>query len=131
MVAFDVFLNGERLCVAGVGEFGVLTACVTWVALAPAKLDRLKAEGALEQAQTELTLDVGGLRSDERASSLHMRWTDTPLRVGDEIRVRLTDAAEVDAAASEYVGGPDTDKEERKAYVRRVAKELGWEIRES
>jgi len=129
MVAFDVFLNGERLCVAGVGDFGVLTACVTWVAHTPEKLERLRADGAFEHPQTNLNLDIGGMR-DEQASRLHMRWTDTPLRVGDEIRMRVTDAAEVSSAAAEYVDAPGMDNEARKSYVRRLAKELGWEIRE-
>ena len=130
MVAFDVFLNDERLCVAGVGDFGVLTACITWVAHAPGKLEQLKAESSVEQPQANLNLDVGGLRNDERSSPLHVRWTDTALRLGDEIRIRVTDAAEINAPAAQYVDEPGTRDEEKKAYVRRLAKELGWEIRE-
>jgi hypothetical protein len=131
MVAFEVFRNNERLCVAGVGDFGVLTACVTWVAHRPEKLERWKNEGISEQQPTELNLQVGGLQNNERASALHMRWTDATLRVGDEIKIHVFDASRVDAATAEYRDDPGKDIEGKKTYVRRLAKELGWEIRES
>jgi hypothetical protein len=31
MKAFEVFINGHRLCLAGVGDNGVLSAIVNWV----------------------------------------------------------------------------------------------------
>jgi hypothetical protein len=113
MIAFDVYLNGERLCVAGVGDSGVLTACATWVS-----------------HSLEMNLDVGGVRRDERGSPAHVRWTDTPIRVGDEIRIRVTDAAEISAAPVEQVAETGMDIEQKKSYARRLAHELGWEIRD-
>ena len=31
MLCFEVFVNGERWCRAGIGEFGSMDAAVTWV----------------------------------------------------------------------------------------------------
>ena len=45
MKCLETYLNGEKLCVAGVGEYGVLSAHVTWVADSPEKLARWAAEG--------------------------------------------------------------------------------------
>ena len=95
MVGYSVFRNNERLCVAGVGDFGVLSACVTWVGHRPQKLASWVADGISEQP-VALTLQVGGLRSDDRDSRLHMSWMEADIRVGDEIRIQVIDVADVD-----------------------------------
>ena len=131
MIAFHVFRNNERLSVAGVGDFGVLTACVTWVAHSPDRLARWAAEGLSAEEPPKLGLQVGGLRNNEQALPSHMRWIDATLRVGDEIKIQVVDAPRVDAATTEYQDDPMKDLEQKKAYVRRLAKEFGWHIRES
>src|SRR5262245_29006032 len=126
MVAFEVFRNNERLCVAGVGDFGVLTACVPGVAHLPEKVERWQTEGISNDDPTALKVEVGGLRD-----GLHLRWTDGTLQVGDEIRIHVMDASRVDGATTEYRDDPGQDLERKKTYVRRLARELGWEIREA
>ena len=32
MRSFNIYLNGEKLCAAGIGDNGVLATIVTWVA---------------------------------------------------------------------------------------------------
>jgi hypothetical protein len=56
---------------------------------------------------------------------------DATFRVGDEITIHVIDASRVDVAGAEYRDDTGKDIERMKAYVRRLAKELGWEIRES
>ena len=130
MVAFEVFRNDERLCVAGVGDFGVLIACVNWVAHSPEKLEQRKAAGISEPPPTELNVQVSGLQSDE-ATPLHKEWIDAALRVGDHIKIHVIDAPQVDPAAREHRDKPGDVLEQKRTYVRQYAKELGWEIRES
>ena len=130
MVAFEVFRNDERLCVAGVGDYGVLIACVNWVAHSPEKLELRKAAGISDQQPTELNVQVSGLQSDE-ATPLHKEWTDTILRVGDQIKIHVIDAPQVDPATAEHRDQPGDVLEQKRAYVRQYAKELGWEIRET
>ena len=57
MKALEVFINGHRVCLAGVGDDGVLNAIVNWV-------------GGPDRDQ-DFFLQVGGL--DSRADE-HLRW---------------------------------------------------------
>lgn len=85
MKAFLITKNGKRLCLAGVGSSGVLTAIATWV----------KSPRKPNSERTGLT--VGGLT--ERHD--HIRWAkDVPLAVGDEITIRLVKTAKVDRPSS-------------------------------
>jgi hypothetical protein len=77
MLAFNVSLNGKKLCLAGLGKRGVLSAIVNWVA---------------GEHGADLFLDVGGLAKEE-----HVGWVrQKPLQVGDEILVRIVDVGSPD-----------------------------------
>jgi len=109
MRAFKVSLNGKKLCLAGIGERGVLTAIIDWVAL-----DR----------EEQLSVQVGGLANEE-----HLKWTGPKsLRVGDEIRVKIVEAASVDRPVKKQPINPTETLKAKKRYVRMIAKELGWKI---
>src|ERR1700686_3917331 len=56
MRAFEVSVNGEKLCLAGIGDDGVLTTIVTW---------------AGRQGDRDLFLQVGGLISRTKE---HVHW---------------------------------------------------------
>src|SRR5438477_171203 len=66
MRAFEVSLNGKKLCVAGIGEDGVLSTCLNWVT-----------RGGVG----DLFLQVGGLISPTEESVTWVR--QKPLKVGD------------------------------------------------
>jgi len=80
MLAFEVSLNGDKLCLAGIGNHGVLSSIVSWVA---------------RPGETgDLFLSVGGLFSP---TEQHVDWVRTRyLSAGDEIRVRIVEADCVD-----------------------------------
>lgn len=64
MRAFNVSLNGKKLCLAGVGEPGVLSAIVNWVA---------------GDREADMFIEVGGLANEE-----HVGWVNQKrLQVGD------------------------------------------------
>lgn len=129
MLAYKVYRNNEQLCLAGVGQFGVLTACVTWVGRRPETLGGPTADAVLPEH--ELTLQVGGLRSDDPGRALHMRWVDVDLQVGDEIRIQVVEAPRSDTPTTEHPQDPAEDLEAKKTYARQLAKELGWTIQEA
>jgi hypothetical protein len=82
MRAFEVFVNGEKLCVAGIGDDGVLTSIVTWVA---------------RHGEGDLTVSVGGLYSQTEE---HVNWiSQRPLSVGDEVHVKIVETDSVDTPA--------------------------------
>ncbi len=109
MRAFNVSLNGKKLCLAGVGERGVLSAIVNWVAG-----DR----GA------DMFMEVGGLANEE-----HVGWVNQKrLQVGDEIRVKIVNAGSADEPVRKRRIHPAETLKAKKRYVRMMAKELGWKI---
>jgi hypothetical protein len=117
MRAFKISLNGKKLCVAGIGDEGVLSATVNWVAGVRGKR---KGDG-------DLFLHVGGLAIP---ADVHVAWVaQRPLQVGDEIRLKVVETPVVDKpiAKSQQLD-PSRQLKAKKHYVRMAAKELGWKI---
>jgi hypothetical protein len=77
MRAFEVFTNGKRLCLAGIGDDGVLTVMVSLAVKKGRGID-------------DLRLDVGGLISPVHEN---VRWTNEHLNVGDEVTVRIVEVS--------------------------------------
>ena len=117
MIAFEVSLNGEKVCVAGVGELGVLSGHVCWV----------RREGEEIDLETELTLGVGGLLTP---SNEDMRWPPRNLAVNDVVQFKIVNADIVDAPPIKGVV-PSFSEEAEKQYVREMASKFGWTINEN
>lgn len=74
MTSFEVFINGEKRVVAGIGDqYGVLSATVTWVRKKPDDVG-------------ETHFHVSGLYSDTRDQPI---WLDIPLDNNDEVVIKL------------------------------------------
>jgi hypothetical protein len=109
MLSFNVSLNGKKLCIAGIGKRGVLSAILAWAAT-----DRGE----------DLFLQVGGLANEEHSDWIYQK----PLQVGDELRVEICDAESVDEPIRKRPIHAAETLDQKKEYVRRTAKELGWTI---
>jgi hypothetical protein len=79
MIAFEVFINGHRICLAGVGNDGVLNAIVTWV--------------GRPNSEEEIFLRIGGLHS---ITDEHSHWNVPSIGAGAEILVKVVEADSVD-----------------------------------
>lgn len=88
MLAFEVLVNGKRLCIAGTGTSKVISTTVSW---------------ARRSADT-INFHVGGIVADE--SNEHFAWTTPPIGIGDEITIRLVDADSWDNP--QHLGPPPT-----------------------
>jgi hypothetical protein len=109
MLCFKVSLNGKELCLAGIGNRGVLSTIPSWAA---------------SDRGEDLFLHVGGLANEE-----HINWIDQKhLQVGDEIRVEICDAGSVDDPIRKRRTDAAETLDGKKQYVRRMAQELGWKI---
>jgi hypothetical protein len=109
MLSFNVSLNGKKLCLAGIGKRGVLSAILSWAA---------------SNRGEDLFLHVGGLANEE-----HIDWIDHKrLQVGDEIRVEVCDTDSVDDPTGKRRIDAAETLDGKKRYVRRIAEELGWKI---
>jgi hypothetical protein len=85
MLVFDVFVNGEPKCRAGVAS-GILTAIVTY------------ASGGEHRGKTRqevLEVHVMGLAHPKDE---HLNWLVEPLRRGDRVTVEITEADGADEA---------------------------------
>ncbi len=110
MRAFRVEVNGKRICLAGVEKPGVLTAIAAYV------------EG---ERGTDLDLSVGGLLT---ATNEHVSWARRKLKNGDKIAITIIEASSVDKPKEQYRVDPRKEKRQKMAYVRAMAKELGWKL---
>jgi hypothetical protein len=103
MLGFHVTLNGRPLCLAGVGESGVLTAIVSV---------RLQSG---DPAPEPVTLEVGGL-----SDGAHVHWPGSELSVGDEVVIRLVETATSDLPTRTVRDDPAVMAARERAYYERL-----------
>ena len=79
MRAFALCLNGKKIGTAGIGADGVLSANITWVSG-----KRQPTSPKRRVASEQIGVALGGLNIE---TDEHLRWSQRPLRVGDEVDV--------------------------------------------
>jgi hypothetical protein len=108
MRAFEVHLNGKKLCVAGL-ETGTLLFSVGCS-------ENKRGRGGIGLGMTGLLL-----------TQASVRWQQRGLRMNDEVRVKIVETDIVDKFKV-LQKAPADERKYEKAYVRRMAKEFGWTI---
>jgi len=106
MIAFEVSINGKKGTTAGVGDYGVLSAIVSWV--------KRRVDGS-----EEMTFEVGGLISDDRQTE-NLRWLCENLNIGDEVTIRIVEVPQVEPASERKARSGQDDAEAEKAYYQRL-----------
>ena len=98
---YEILVNGERVSVAGVNEYGVLSGIVSWVKRSPANITaELRARKGFDEAEflkevCEVT--VTGLDSSNKH---HFEWAQRALEPGDEVTIRILPQGEFDVPQS-------------------------------
>lgn len=110
MRAFEIYLNPKLLCLAGVGDNGVLDTTVDHV---------------VGQGRNELYLRVGGLISP---SQEHVLWRNQRLKTGDEVRVKIIESDSIDRPKERHRRDPKQELRAQKRYVREMARKLGLKV---
>src|SRR5258708_26938754 len=102
MRAFEIYLNGKKLCVAGM-QYGTVLFSV----------------GCVEnkQGRGEVGLGMTGIALDNET----VRWQQRSLRMNDRVRIKIVEAKTADKFEVLQKAPRDSRKYE-KAYVRRMAK---------
>ncbi len=93
-VRFEVTLNGEHLCTAGVDGYGVIAATVLMTSY-------LKAEASVSQEAVnphkyDLNLGVSALECNDSEENRNLTWINRSLREGDELRIRILAEGDID-----------------------------------
>ena len=100
MIAFEVSLNGNRVCVAGAEDMAILTAMVMAVGKLGEKTIRT-GTGA-DETSHDISCTVGGRTGrPNREKDVVACWTpDIPLQIGDVIQIKVLETDKVDRAKS-------------------------------
>ena len=110
MLAFEVYVNRKRVCVAGIGEVGVLNTMVDHV---------------VGNGRNEVFLSLGGLIG---STGEHVLWTRQGLKTGDEVWLKVIKTEAVDRPKERHRRDPKKELTAQKRYVREMARTLGWQI---
>ncbi len=108
MRAFEIHVNGRRLCVAGLEEGMMLfsVACA----------DNKHGRGSVGLSMTGMSL-----------THETIQWQTGTLGMDDEVRLRIIETSKADKYDVLQKAPRDARNYEKK-YVRRMAKEFGWTI---
>ena len=82
MLALEIWLNGKKICTAGIQDRGVITSLTACI---------------IRPEHSWCEFDVGGLigRTDE-----HLEWAKEELAVGSEVTIKVVNADVADAPKS-------------------------------
>ncbi|MBI2837840.1 MAG: hypothetical protein HYX75_05975 [Acidobacteria bacterium] len=119
MIAFEVSVNGRMVCTAGVRDFGVLSAILTWARR------RAEKSGDGLDIEEELTFDVGGLDSCAPLAGEHLKWLGRSLVVGDSVSIRVVEVEQVDSPETRRREDPTEVMVAKRRYLERLKRELG------
>lgn len=104
MKCFEITINGERVCTAGVGDDGVLTSVVALVKRKGASPET--ADVQTNGSSESLDLRVAGLANRETGVTQQLEWVNRDLDIGDEVVIRNIQASicdEPDSKKLSYV----------------------------
>lgn len=102
MIRFDVELNGEPWCRAGIDGYGVISVMLHWM-----DFDGKAEPHDRDSFRKALSMSVSGFRAEKifdypneqeppAQTAIHWRDINAGLVVGDEIRIRIVEADEAD-----------------------------------
>ena len=122
MIAFEVTANGEKVCTAGVGKLGVLSAILSWVGReAPLKSPYSEELWPAE----ELKLEVGGLAGNAKDGHENLKWMSGDLRPGDVITIRVLETDTADVPRVRKREDPELVEKSKRAYYEQLRREYG------
>ena len=97
MKCFEIRINGEKVCTAGVGDSGVLNSFVSFMTR------KEQDETPNDSGAENLFITVSGIANLEEDASNHLEWLHQDLNVGDEIVIKIIEASSCDEPNSSEV----------------------------
>jgi hypothetical protein len=123
VIAFEISIDGQKKCTAGVSDLGVTSVIASWVR----RVSRDPASGQPipGRFEEELTLDVGGLTHDPDGAAVHVSWLRQPLKPGHQITLAVVETEEADPPRSRDRVDPTRDARRKRDYHERLKREYG------
>lgn len=110
MRAFEIFLNGKKICLAGIGDDGVLTTTITYVPF---------------RRRRETRLYIGGLVLPQHE---HVFWKEAILHVGDEVRIKIVEKHSVNRPRTRTPRDPAAESLAEQQHLQKLAKKYGFKL---
>jgi hypothetical protein len=123
MIAFEISIDGQKRCTAGVADLGVASVIATRVRRV--WRDPTTGQPVPDRFEDELTLDVGGLEHDADGAAVHLRWLQQPLKPGQEITLTIVETSEADPPSSRSREDPAWAERRKREYYERLKREYG------
>jgi hypothetical protein len=123
MIAFEISIDGQKKCTAGVVDLGVASVIATRVRRA--WRDPTTRQPVPDRFEDEITLDVGGLEHDADGAAVHVRWLQQPLKPGQEITLTVVETSEADPPSSRSREDPAWAEQRKREYYERLKREYG------
>jgi hypothetical protein len=117
MIAFDYYVNGKKVCTAGIEGAGVVATHVDLVRALPSKKGKT--------AREDVRLHVGGFYSETRT---HAIWLSRQLVRGDTVRIDVVEAPKVDRPRKKKTESAESRLKRERDYVSKKAASWGWKI---
>jgi hypothetical protein len=113
MIALEVKLNGECVCMAGAADLFVLNAILG----IGGKLGPGSKATRQDQAAPQPTFHIGGLRRPAGDKGVHVKWAkDAAVHIGDSIELRFIEIAP-DAADAPVPENTSSEEKERGRFL--------------
>jgi hypothetical protein len=123
MIAFEISIDGQKTCTAGVSEMGVASVLASWVRR-PSR-DPASGEPIPGRFEEELTLEVAGLTHDPDGATVHVKWLQQSLKVGQQISLAVVETTEADPPRSRDRDDPTRTERQKREYYERLKREYG------
>jgi hypothetical protein len=123
MIAFEISVDGQRKCTAGVPGVGVTSVIANWVGRT--SRDPTSGQPVPGPIEEELTLDVGGLTRDADGASVFLNWLRQPLKIGQQITLTVVETEAADPPQSRNREDPAWAAQRKREYYERLRRELG------
>lgn len=88
MICFEIHINGQKICLAGVGDNGVLSAMANF---------------RVSDDSQRTYCSVGGIVKIDAETSQQIEWLDRELSVGDVLTIKVVEAETYDMPPSQQV----------------------------
>ena len=121
MICFQVKINGEEVCTAGIdSEYGIVTAILDWVRR---DLKNFPKESRSTVPEEELRFNVSGSITHAWDDHENLRWVHRSVSPGDEICIKIIESHQIDEPQSRERMDPDLVKKAKREYYEKLKRE--------